>query len=155
MRVCKWKHLLIVCLVMVFSISFVQTEKKDRYSSQDTSLKLTKEEKEWLRKHPRILVGVMNAWPPLNYQDNNKKLKGIGIEYLSVLNKRLNGALVPVSGPFQTNFDRVKSGELDALMDVTQRSDRDKFLNFTRPYISIPHVIVAKKMLNIFIMNNI
>ncbi len=108
-------------------------------------IQLTSAEKEWLSRHHRIQVGIMDAWPPLNYLDQNKIPRGIGVEYLDALNKRLGGALVPVPAPFKENYDRVLSGQLDALMDITQRPDREALFNFTRPYIVIPHAIVGRK----------
>ena len=87
----------------------------------------------------------MDAWPPINYLDQNKIPRGIGVEYLDALNKLLGGALVPVPAPFKENYDRVLNGQLDAVMDITQRPDREHLFNFTRPYIVIPHVIVGRK----------
>jgi signal transduction histidine kinase len=108
-------------------------------------IQLTLEEKNWLDQHPRIQVGVMDAWPPLNYLDQNKTPSGIGAEYLNALNTRLSGILVAVPAPFKENYDRVLNGQLDAIMDITQRPDREALFNFTRPYIVIPHAIVGRK----------
>jgi signal transduction histidine kinase len=108
-------------------------------------LLLTSTESEWLKQHPHIQVGVMEAWPPLNYLDQNKIPQGIGAEYLGALNKQLGGVLVPVPAPFKENYDRVLSGQLDAIMDITQRPDREALFNFTKPYIVIPHAIVGRK----------
>ncbi|MDD2850503.1 MAG: transporter substrate-binding domain-containing protein [Desulfuromonadaceae bacterium] len=114
-------------------------------SAEQTEIRLTVEEKNWLTEHPRIYVGVMDSWPPLNYLDQNKTPSGIGVEYLGALNKLLGGRLVPVPAPFKENYDRVLDGQLDAIMDITQRPDREPLFNFTRPYIVIPHVIVGRK----------
>jgi signal transduction histidine kinase len=107
-------------------------------------IRLTDAEKEWLERHPRIRVGTLEAWPPLNYIDRNGTPQGIGVEYLTAINKRLNGALVAVPGPFEQNCARVLDGRLDALMDITQRTDREALFSFTRPYIVISHVIVGR-----------
>ena len=112
---------------------------------EPSKIQLTPEEKSWLAEHPRIQIGVMDAWPPLNYLDQNRIPSGIGAEYLGVLNKQLGGRLVPFPAPFKENYDRVLNGRLDALMDITQRPDREALFNFTRPYIVIPHVIVGRK----------
>lgn len=108
-------------------------------------IRLTADEREWLAQHPRVQVGIMDAWPPLNYLDQNRTPQGIGVEYLEAVNKLLGGALVPVPAPFKENYDRVLNGQLDALMDITQRPDREALFNFTRPYIVIPHAIVGRK----------
>lgn len=114
-------------------------------SLEKAELPLTSAEIEWLAQHPRIQVGIMDAWPPLNYLDQNKTPRGIGVEYLDALNKRLGGSLVAAPAPFKENYDRVLRGQLDAIMDITQRPDREALFNFTTPYIVIPHAIVGRK----------
>jgi two-component system, sensor histidine kinase and response regulator len=113
--------------------------------STPVGLALTNEERNWLKSHPRIQMGIMDAWPPLNYVDKNGTPQGIGVDYAAALNKRLGGALILVPGPFNENYQRVLDGKLDALMDITQRPDREALFSFTRPYIDIPHVIVGRK----------
>lgn len=116
-------------------------------SQADLSGRLTLSplEKQWLQAHPRIRVGVMNDWPPLNFVDRNGSPQGIGADYVAAINKRLQGALVIVPAPFKDNCDRVLNRQLDAVMDISQRPDREALFAFTRPYITIPHVIVGRK----------
>lgn len=113
--------------------------------TERVTIRLTEEEKNWLARHPRILVGAMNDWPPINYLEANGTPAGIGKDYLDAMNRRLGGALRPAPGPFQENYAKAVSGELDALMDVTMRPQRKKDFYFTRPYIVISHVIVGRK----------
>ena len=109
------------------------------------TLPLTEEEEAWLKEHPDIHVGVMDAWPPLNFVDKQGVPQGIGVDYLNALNKRLNGILTVVPLPFRDSVEQVKSNKLDALMDITPKKEREAFFNFTRPYLSIPHVLVGNK----------
>ena len=104
----------------------------------------TPEEKEFLRNHPKISIGVMNAWPPLNFIDHSGRPSGLGADYIRALNQRLDGVLEITPGPFVKSLEQVKARELDALMDVTPKPEREEFLNFTQPYLTIPHVIVAR-----------
>ena len=99
----------------------------------------------WLAKHPKIRIGTMNAWPPMNYVDDRGTPQGIGVDYVRALNKRLGGALVIVPGPFKQNCESVKSKRLGALMDITPKPEREAFFNFTRPYVTIPQVFVGRK----------
>lgn len=110
-----------------------------------TQVALTPQEKAWLAEHPEIQVGIMNAWPPMNFVDAQGNPQGIGVDYIKALNKRLNGALTIVPRPFKESVDLVKNKKLDALMDITPKKEREPFLNFTKPYMTIPHVIVGRK----------
>ena len=115
----------------------------DKLRSAFTS-RLTPEEKAWIEEHPEISMGIMNAWPPMNFVDDHGKPRGIGVDYIRAMSRRLGCTIKLVPGPFKESLAAVKAKTLDALMDVTPKPEREKFLNFTRKYLSIPHVIVAK-----------
>ena len=126
----------LLCLLLLLPLPSVAAQQ---------GLSLTPDEQEWLKAHPKIRIGMMDAWPPLNYLDKNGTPQGIGVDYIAALNKRLNGAIVLIPGPFEQNYENVLQGRLDALMDITRRPDREEHFIFTRPYIVIPHVIVGRK----------
>jgi signal transduction histidine kinase len=132
-------------LLVVLLAAFLAPAQAAVEPAKPVNLVLTDAERAWLAQHPRIQVGIMDAWPPLNYLDQNQIPQGIGVDYLAALNKRLGNALVPVPAPFEKNYALVQSRHLDALMDISQRPDREALFNFTRPYIVIPHVIVGRK----------
>ncbi|WP_321414618.1 transporter substrate-binding domain-containing protein [uncultured Desulfobacter sp.] len=106
--------------------------------------KLSSTEKEWLAAQPEISMGIMDDWPPMNFVDEKGNFRGVGVDYIEAVNKRLNGMIKPIAGPFKQNLAAVKAKTLDALMDVSPKPEREEFLNFTGKYLSIPHVIVAR-----------
>lgn len=139
-------YLVLFALLAMFLPAAVPSPAHGKESKTErVTIRLTEAEKNWLALHPRILVGTMNDWPPINYLAANGTPAGIGKDYLDAINRRLGGALVPAPGPFQANYAKALGGELDALMDVTLRPERKKDFNFTRPYIVISHVIVGRK----------
>ncbi|SDD73638.1 amino acid-binding domain sensor histidine kinase [Desulfuromonas thiophila] len=107
-------------------------------------LELTAAEQQWLKAHRPIRVGIMADWPPFNFVDGLGRPQGIGAAYLAALNRRLAGALQPVAADFATNQQRLQAGELDALMDISQRPDREGLYRFSRPYMRVPHVLVGR-----------
>ena len=106
---------------------------------------LTAEEQAFLAEHPVIRIGVMANWPPLDFRDRAGQPAGVGVEFLNEMNRLLGGALEIRSGTFGQNIQAVKKGELDGLMDITPRADREEFLAFTRPYLDLPHVLVGRR----------
>ena len=102
-------------------------------------------DRQWLTEHSPITVGVMDAWPPLSFLDENGQYAGISAGYLQALNQRLGGALTPVPGEWSRIYDDVAGKRLDAIMDITPKSSRQPLFNFTTPYLDIPHVIVVRK----------
>ncbi len=115
------------------------------YGSQESVFTLTDQEKELLKRHPQIHIGILNDWLPMNFTDKDGEPKGIGVDYIDALNKRLNNFLIIKPGTFQENFEKVKNRQLDAMMDITPKKEREPFFNFTRPYLIIPHVIVGRR----------
>lgn len=109
------------------------------------SFVLSAKEQEWLTRNPEIKIGVMNAWPPMDFVDEAGKPSGIGADYLHLLNKRLGGRIRIESGSWEEIVNKVKKKKLDGITSITPTPEREKFFNFTRPYIKIPHVIVARK----------
>ncbi|WP_020589214.1 PAS domain S-box protein [Desulfobacter curvatus] len=131
------KKVLIAFLVILIHFTFpLQTMAKPLQSLTDKEIK-------WLTAHPRIKIGVMDAWPPMDFIDSTGTPAGIGVDYIKAMNRSLGGRLMVVPGPFAENLHKVTHGELDAIMDITPRPDRKKFLNFTSAYLNIPHVIVG------------
>ncbi len=106
--------------------------------------RLTPEEQTWLKSHDHFSLGIMDAWPPMNYVDSNGVPRGIGVDYVQALNTRLGCDIDLVPAPFARNLEAVRDRDIDALMDVTPKPEREEYLNFTREYLDIPHVIVAR-----------
>lgn len=112
---------------------------------QGEVVELTSNEVIWLAEHPHIRIGAMEAWPPMNFVNELGEPSGFGADYVALLNRSLGGALEIVPGQFKDNLEKLKAHGIDALMDVTPKPEREEFLNFTRIYLDIPHVIVARK----------
>ena len=109
------------------------------------AFKLTPEEQAFLAEHPQIRIGVMADWPPLDFQDRSGHPVGVGVDFLNEMNRLLGGVIQIQSGPFGENVQKAKDRELDGVMDITPRADREEFLAFTQPYLDIPHVIVGRR----------
>jgi len=140
---------LLSCCIF-FSNGTVRASDQLESATRQPSLKtptffLTSQENALLAAHPVIRIGIMDAWIPLNFRDENGAPKGMGVDYITLLNERLGGVLKIEPGNFKENYDRVKNRKLDALMDITPKPERQPFFNFTRPYEKIPHVIVGRK----------
>lgn len=108
-------------------------------------LDLTEQEKAWLAEHPIIEIGVMNSWPPMNYDDKNGNPKGIGASFTKALNRRLGGAIHLKSGSWSEIYEAVKERRLAGLMGITPRTDREEIFNFTTSYVTVPHIIITRK----------
>ena len=117
----------------------------ERASRVGGAFRLEPEDEAWLEGHPAIRIGIMDDWPPMDYVDEAGQPKGIGADFVELLNERLAGRIEIVPGAWSNVLEECKAGRLDAVMDITPRPDREEHFLFTRPYANIPHVIVGRK----------
>ena len=117
-----------------------------RSTNSISSLQLTAKQKSWLQKHPVIHIGIDPAWPPIEYIDSHSKTyQGIASEYVAYLEKAL--AIKTDYNPdfnWKQVIDHFKAGEIDVLPAVSKTSEREKYLNFTRPYLKFPYVLFTR-----------
>lgn len=102
-------------------------------------------QKNWLKENPDIRIGIMDAWPPMDYMDDRGEPQGIGVEFIKAINKRLDNRIKIVPGLFKDNYEALKQKKLDAMMDISPIIYREEFFRFTRPYLIVPHVIFTRE----------
>ncbi|MBT4045249.1 MAG: transporter substrate-binding domain-containing protein [Rhodospirillaceae bacterium] len=107
------------------------------------AFQLNAKERAWLAERKNIRIGANLSWPPISYRDKSGHHTGIDAGYIKALNRRLNGLLTVELGSWDRIYNRLKDKELDALMGITPRANRQPFFEFTEPYIEVPHAIFA------------
>lgn len=105
----------------------------------------TIEEQKWLDDNPEITIAINNDWPPMDFVDSFGNSQGIGVDFIKAINERLEGRLKIMPGSWADIYEQVKNKQLDALMDITPKKEREPHFNFTKPYVNIPHVIIARE----------
>ncbi len=106
---------------------------------------LTAQEKEWLKAHPIIRVGIDHNWFPIESVDENGRHFGVSASYLSLLEERL-GVRFEIDYSRRLWSDTMKAiedKELDMLSRAAVTDKRQKSLAFSRPYLKQSIVIVA------------
>ncbi|WP_460021438.1 transporter substrate-binding domain-containing protein [Magnetospira thiophila] len=106
---------------------------------------LSDAETDWLRTHPVVDLAMMDSWPPVSYVDSLGRPQGVSVALVEALNTKLGGVLRLRPGPWKENLAAVAEKRLPALLDITPNPAREASYNFTTPYLSIPHVFVARK----------
>lgn len=124
------------------------------YTSGNTDLKdfiyypdrliLTEAEEAWLKAHPVLRVGVDPSWPPVESLTDEGIMEGISSGYIREISRKLG---VRVEVEHLRSWSEVQSGlqtrKLDiasAMMDIPERRE---YATFSKPYMSLPMVIVA------------
>ncbi len=110
-------------------------------------VRLTNKEREWLNEHRTVKLGVDSAWPPFEYIDEDGVYSGLAAGYIEVLSKRLNMTMAPQSAfSWSEAIKAIEAGEgIDILPAAANTPARQKFMNFTKPYLSFPLVVATRK----------
>ena len=110
-----------------------------------TGVRLSPEEKAWIRDHPVIRLGVDPEFAPFEQIDSKGKYDGIASDYIALLNKRLGlNMQVTDSQNWKETVLKAKSKDIDVLPCVGVTQERTGFLKFTRPYINFYRVIITR-----------
>jgi len=114
------------------------------YYTEKNIYKLTSKEKAWIKKHKVIRYVADPHWTPVEFVDSHGKHQGISHEYLNfIANKTgISFKLIPVK-KWEDGLRKVQNKSLDMLSCIGQTQERKKKLNFTKPYLSYPFVMVT------------
>jgi len=115
-----------------------------RPSAAAPTVALTVAERDWIRQHPRIRLGVRPGQYPIETLDRNGHYSGMAADYVALLRERLGLEFEtkPVIG-WPELAARLKLHELDAVALISPNEERGQYLVFTRPVLLMPWVIVT------------
>jgi two-component system sensor histidine kinase/response regulator len=106
---------------------------------------LTDAEKDWLARHPVIRLGLNPEWPPIEFTDPAGAHKGISSDYIHLFEEQLGIKIEPVPNlAWNQILDKAEKQEIDILACISRTPARETFLSFTRPYLSIPLVLITR-----------
>jgi PAS domain S-box-containing protein len=106
---------------------------------------LSAPERAWLRAHPVIRVAQDPDWPPIEFTDERGTPSGMTADYLRLVEDRLGVEFQQVENlSWQEAYARMMRWEIDMTTSVSVTSERETFWAFTKPYMTIPLVIVTR-----------
>jgi PAS domain S-box-containing protein len=139
------KHLLSFRLIMVFFLIAVFFALPLSGFSQTTDSIFTPEEREWLKAHPVITIGVDPDFLPLEAIDAKGNFIGIAAEYVAQLEKIMGVQMIPAKNlTWSQVLEGAKVGTVDVVDCLGKTEERQKYLIFTEPYIRFPAVIITR-----------
>ena len=130
------------------SVSLSASSNSSGIKSESTNqaVALDNEEKRWLSEQGTFTLGVDPSWAPFEFVDDDGKYSGIGSGYIDLTSQRLGVDFKALPGLTWTEVIRkARLGQIDILPTIARTPKREKFLNFTKPYITFPMVIATRK----------
>jgi len=131
------KNLLLIPLVTFTLIGSVNVQE----------IEFTETEKTWIKEHPVIYHGYDPTWAPFEfYNENDTTYTGIIGDYIKIVEDKTGVDIRPIPNiTWKETIKKLETGEVDFATGITANERREGFLNFTKPYMSFPIVIVTRK----------
>ncbi len=122
-------------------VDYLGTEEMKR-----SGIQLTQAERAWLKEHSVIRLGDDFAWAPFSFMNADGQFSGIAAGYAGAISERTGIEFKPQPGlTWKQVLEKIKAGAIDVLPAVAWTAQREEFLNFTKPYISLPIVVATRK----------
>ena len=85
-------------------------------------------------------------FPPFESIDSNGIARGITPDLLAIMGKKLGVEFRTIVYPTWSDvLDAAKRGDVDLLGTLTRTPERERFLLFSRPYLSVPYVLFVRQ----------
>lgn len=105
---------------------------------------LTEEEKDWINKHPIVKATSKINAAPMEFTRAGEFV-GFSVDYLNLVAEKVGLNIEYISGyTWNELIEMLKRREIDVSHNLVQSVERDKFLDFTTPYIEVDAVIFGR-----------
>ncbi|MCF7849968.1 MAG: PAS domain S-box protein, partial [Kiritimatiellales bacterium] len=109
-------------------------------------IRLTPKEQGWLQDHAgTIRYAPMPDYAPIDFIDPSGEHQGVAADYLRIIEKQLNIKFQRVAcASWNEILEKARKKELDVIGSIQNTAERNDYLHFTQPYITIPNVILVR-----------
>lgn len=113
------------------------------FSTLYATLTFTPEEQAYIKNNPVIALGSDYKWPPFDFVDKNGVPTGLSYDYIQLISQKSGLKFKIYPAVWAETIQNMKDKKYDGLTCAVKTEERDKFLSFTDPYLSVPMVIIA------------
>jgi two-component system, sensor histidine kinase and response regulator len=131
-----------ICLITVISIALFIIPDCELVCFARNELQYTPAEKEFIKVHPEIKLGVDPKFIPYEFIDTDGVYKGIAADYLKLIGQRTGLKLTVAKNLTWTEaYENAVQGKLDVLPCVSKTKERELYFLFSEPYYSFQRAI--------------
>ncbi|WP_095155037.1 transporter substrate-binding domain-containing protein [Pseudomonas sp. Irchel 3E13] len=108
------------------------------------ALVLTPNELAWIRANPKVRVAINKYFAPLTFIDDKQQFRGITADLLEQIGLRTGlDFQVVEAASVPEMIQLVEDGQADLVGTLPYGAERARTLDFTRPYLTTPRVLVT------------
>ena len=119
-----------------FSIYFIVLLSIIFFSCTNDKDILDIKERQWLDENPNLKVSIFELYPPYMFLNENGKINGIYIDYLDVIEKKIDYTFNKVfykQNEWPDILNDAKTNNLDLIVDINKTPEREEYLTFFKP----------------------
>ena len=110
------------------------------------TVELTHAEKEWINANPVILCAPDPDFPPAEFFDKAGKYQGLVADFIDLVFERVGLKKQIVRYKDWTEvLENARQENIDLVTAASKTPQRQEFLNFTKPFIELPAVIIVRQ----------
>ncbi len=131
---------LILCIIPVTAVALAFDN-----PSPSGTVRLTAEERSWLKAHPEKLTLFFNTkFPPIEFISESGSFTGMGADVVSCIESLLgiNFVTTPMDD-WNRHLAALKRGECAVAPTIVRTAGRETYTFFTKPYATVPVVIIT------------
>ena len=147
MKYIKGFFLCLLISVLLSNTSIAETnEPNDSLTVNTNIIQLTQTEKEFIKKHPVINLGVDPIFVPYEFIDSDGVYKGIAADYIDLVSQK-TGLKFVVSQDLTWSkaYEKAVEKELDVLPCISKTTQREQYFLFSNAYITFQRVIFVNE----------
>ena len=104
---------------------------------------LTEKEKQFLKEHKSIIIGTDKSWIPYVVKTDADSIIGYDVSILEKINKLTGLKLKLEVGDWDKIVQKAKNKKLDGLSTSIAHKEREKYFNFSTPYINTYRILIV------------
>ncbi len=129
----------LICLILFLPISVQILSQDNTLTIESRQIYLSETEKEWIKEHPVITVGMDPYWAPFEFRDEKGVYHGMSTDYLDYIEEKVGLKFEIVDAEsWDELYKMATRKEIDMLTGVVKTSERMNDLIFTEPYHTYP-----------------
>jgi ABC-type amino acid transport substrate-binding protein len=141
----QWSFIIILISWSFFVFNIASSEDSPSPESKDPlayEIQLDDREKAWLENHKKVRIGT-SQYPPLTYMDDSGIMIGISADYLKQISERTGLKFEAEYFVWADLMKQSKNKGIDMFSGL-KNSEREKYLNFTNPYLQVSYVVINR-----------
>ena len=131
--------------IFVFVLALLVLTCSNRLTADQKGF-LTAADRAWLDAHPQITLAYEANYAPFTFVDKAGRVRGISVDYIKLVERELGIKFRLVSvDSLDVNLKMAREGKADVLTSLMRTHERSRFLKFTKPYVSVPAVMIVRR----------